>query len=406
MTLKCQKNPSWLPTICFVVLCLFLFAYSYGNYDFGAYYAGAKNIWDGDDPYASKDFNSKKYDRSTPRFIYPPPALLLVIPLIFLTFEMACLIWFFMSVGTVLLSFIIMMRIIEQPFPSPEIWRPLAVIWFLFFPIFDMLSLGQINFVILFCILVGIYYHETRPTIAGFFIVLGALIKIVPIVLFLFYLGRRHWPMVRSLLVMGILLLMINVVVFGLGTWITFLLALPGHSEYYLNENIISYGLASIFYQVIPHASLTTFIGISLSLIFVGCAIYLYRDKPLLEGAVVVAAISPWFSTIVWPHLLVLMLPMIIINYQNSNNLQKKKLIANLVLFEISVFILRYDVLWGDRYPQLLGIPVDFPLLSIPSLIVAALLVVNMISIIAFFAMEIKRTIGIKAETSVIHSSL
>ena len=388
MTLKYQKVPSWLPTICFVVLCLFLYAYSYGNYDFGAYYDAAKNFWDGDDPYCPN---------ITPRFIYPPPALLLVIPLIFLTFEMACLIWFFMSVGTVLLSFIIMMRIIEQPFPSPETWRPLAVIWLLFFPIFETLSLGQINFAILFCVLVGLYYHETRPTISDFFIAFGALIKIAPIVLFLFYLGRRHWSMVKSILIMGFLLLFINVVIFGLGTWFTFALSLPGHLKQHLEQHFYTYGFSHIFYRIVPNSTFASIGGIGLSIFLVGGVIYLYHERPLLEGAAVVAAISPWFSTTVWPHHLVLMLPMIIINYQNSNNLQKKKLTANLVLFEISLFILRYDVF---------RIPVDFLLSPIVSLIIAALLVVNIISIIAFFAMEIKRTIGIKAETSVTHSSL
>ena len=398
MTLRYQKILIWLPTICFVILCLFLFTYTYGDYDFRAYYAGAKNFWDGDDPYASEEFNTEKYGRSTPRFIYPPPALLLVIPLIFLTFEMARFIWFFMSVGTVLLSFILMIRLIEQPFPSPETWRPLAVIWFMYFPFMDMLNYGQINYAVLFCVLVGFYYHETRPTIAGIFIALGALIKIAPIVLFLFYLGRRHWSMVKSILIMGFLLLFINVVIFGLGNWVTFAISLPGHLEQHLEHHFFTYGFPHIFYGIVPNSTLASIGGISLSIILVGGAIYLYHDRPLLEGAAVVAAISPWFSTTVWPHHLVLMLPMIIITFQNSNNSQKKKLIANLVLFELSLFIIRYDVF---RYPQLLGISSE--LLVIPMVI---MIIANIISIIIFFAMEIRRTIGIKTETSTIESLL
>jgi hypothetical protein len=236
-----------------------------------------------------------------------------------------------------------MMKSIEQPFPTKETWQPLAVVWFLFIPILDCLHYGQISIVVLFCVVIAFSCQESHPAIAALFIIVGSFIKVHPAFLFFFYLYRRQWKMVQWLLLLGAVLGGTSLIIVGIDNWQRFFELLPEHATQFLHRRD-SLSFANILYGITGDSSTTTLMSSILGFLFLGIVLRIYRKKPLLEGATATVACSIWLSTIVWPHSLVLMLPLITITFKESTGYKLQFLRGAYAIADFSEIMLRREI--------------------------------------------------------------
>ena len=164
--------------------------------DFKHMYLGAKIMRQGHSPY---DAERLLYEAREHRFqtilpyVYPPFTGIVLMPLSYLPFGKALLVWFFISHVLMLAAInLIICSVYGRWSPAPAaFWVFYAA---LFFPLTRNLTAGQLNVALLFCYALIWYFHEKQKPIAvGFATAFGTMFKISPAILFLYFIWERQW---------------------------------------------------------------------------------------------------------------------------------------------------------------------------------------------------------------------
>ena len=177
--------------------------------DYVATYVAARSIWQGRDIYKYYP-DSVDWSATGPisRYTYAPPQAYLFVPLSFFSFEHSHLAWVIITCVLIFLSAVAFSRLFESP------WCVVIAACVLygmstFLPF--QFERGQTDALPLFCVAMAMYFHIRRknPYWAGFFIALGATIKVIPGLFLLYFALRRDWRAIASTLVStaGIILL-------------------------------------------------------------------------------------------------------------------------------------------------------------------------------------------------------
>ncbi len=147
------------------------------------------------------------------RINYPPLTYALFSPLSRIPLNSLKGFWFYLNclllIATVVIIFLM------KPFSElPEKFRYLLgglflIFAFCFSPVNESLFRGQINILLLFLVVVGLFFHDRGNTVlSGIFIALASSLKLIPLVLALVFIIRREW---KAVLTMIIVLLIIHV---------------------------------------------------------------------------------------------------------------------------------------------------------------------------------------------------
>lgn len=164
-------------------------------------------------------------------YLYPPPLAFFVSPLTKLGATGASRLWYLLSV---IFSVVILMQSMRLAFTlqgAGKRWQDstlplLALLLFLALPFDNNLKMGQVNIIVLTCVVVSLvqalaYNHDL---LAGFLLAAAALVKVTPLFLLLFFLlNRRHkvlYGCVGGLVIFAAPTLMVSG---GLQTWQHFL---------------------------------------------------------------------------------------------------------------------------------------------------------------------------------------
>jgi hypothetical protein len=136
---------------------------------------------------------------------HPPTAVLLALPLGFLDYPDAVLVWNLLSLAALLLSLWLVARALSIPVSRWSV-APLIALLLLCTPFLAQMFYGQLNLVLLL-VLTGIWiaHRSGRPMWAGALLGLAVAIKLFPAFLFVYFLLQRQWKTVS----VGILSLLV-----------------------------------------------------------------------------------------------------------------------------------------------------------------------------------------------------
>lgn len=265
--------------------------------DFQSFWTAAHMWLGGGDPYDFAAFSARQ-SGSIYAFLYPPPFLVLLIPLGILPYELALLAW--VSIG--LLAFVITARQL-----SPSIWPVLA-----FPPLLINAAHGQNGAIMAALFVAAALTVKDRPFIAGN--LLGCMI-IKPHLAILFpiaFLAWRRWEIIVGGIVGMALCVAISVAVLGPQSWVDFI-SKGGEARNLLEYNTILLPKLVSLFGVIRTSGGPLWLAYGLQIMAAFAAIYcVVRASGDLEFGMAVLAIGVVMTTpFVYSYdLLILIVPL------------------------------------------------------------------------------------------------
>jgi len=166
--------------------------------DFQDYLFAAQQITTGGDPYANFVRNHVPWDWSlSSGYLYPPAFAVLLIPLTWISNDVAVRIWLFLIQAAVLASVLIIYRMIGRP-RRAELFVIVAVLT-TFFPLANSVLAGTMNSLLLL-LLTGAWacWQLRRDVAGGVMIGAAAIFKLFPAALFPYLIWRRHWKLLAA----------------------------------------------------------------------------------------------------------------------------------------------------------------------------------------------------------------
>jgi hypothetical protein len=167
-------------------------AYRPEGYDFTSYLLSAKALWAGSDPYKTG---------TTFEYIYPLFLAFVLIPLSMVPYWLANLIWFALSVSSLLCVCQSLPKLAKFESGAKSdgryLWPAAIVLAVLFSPIQNNLLNGQVNLIVLFCCTMFLRsYAREKGIAAAAWLGAAIAIKIVPGILVVFLLVRGRFRVV------------------------------------------------------------------------------------------------------------------------------------------------------------------------------------------------------------------
>src|SRR5205809_2304459 len=172
--------------------------------DFQDYLFAAQQITVGGDPYADFIRNHVPWDWSlSSGYLYPPAFAVTLIPLTWISNDLAVRIWLLVIQAAVLASLVIIYRVIG----SPRRAEMLAVVAVLttFFPLANTVFAGTMNSLLLL-LLTGAWacWLRRRDVVSGALVGIAAIFKLFPLALLPYLVWRRHWKLVAAVSLTGL----------------------------------------------------------------------------------------------------------------------------------------------------------------------------------------------------------
>ena len=193
--------------------------------DFQDYLFAAQQLATGGDPYANFVRNHVPWDWSlSSGYLYPPAFAVTLIPLTWISNDLAVRIWLFLIQAAVLASVLIIYRVMGRP-SRGELLALVAVLT-TFFPLANTVLAGTMNSLLLLLLTMAWACWQRRRDVAGGVLVgAAAVFKLFPAALLPYLAWRRHWKLLAAAAVTGL-------VGVGLGLAVTSL----DHNIYYFRE--------------------------------------------------------------------------------------------------------------------------------------------------------------------------
>ncbi len=175
--------------------------------DFASYYVGSQLLNDGDTPYRSSDgsktikltdiemktWNINKSE--IPAYIYPSFLAAIITPITNLSYPLAYQIWttfcFLMFFAVIVLTFLLIRKKPRLDFVTLLI----IGIYFMSMPTLETLTLGQVNYMIMFLTLGSFYFYfqKEQLLISSILLCFATLIKLSPLIFILYFIYKKEY---------------------------------------------------------------------------------------------------------------------------------------------------------------------------------------------------------------------
>lgn len=167
--------------------------------DFQDYLLAAHQLATGGDPYASFASTHVSNDWSlSSGYLYPPAFAVLLIPLTWVSNDLAVRIWLFLIQAAVVASLVIVYRVIGRPRRGELVC--LVAVLTTFFPLLSSNLTGTMNAILLVLLTVAwAAWQRHRDVAAGVMVGIAAVIKLFPLALVPYLAWRRHWRLLAAL---------------------------------------------------------------------------------------------------------------------------------------------------------------------------------------------------------------
>lgn len=145
-------------------------------------------------------------------YLYPPLLAQLLMPLAALdNITIAINVWFGVNIALLFGTLYLLTRYTPQTWAK---WIWLAPV--LFIPFWQAFYLGQVTIIMLALLAwTWVAIQEDRPLLAGALLALAVWIKVFPAMLVLYFLYKRQWRLISSVIVTGLLLLVFQITISG-----------------------------------------------------------------------------------------------------------------------------------------------------------------------------------------------
>ena len=172
--------------------------------DFQDYLFAAQQIATGGDPYANFVRNHVPWDWSlSSGYLYPPAFAVTLIPLTWVSNDLAVRIWLFLIQAAVVASLLIVYRTVGRP-SRTELLAMIAVLT-TFFPLANTVLAGTMNSLLLLLLTAAWACWLRRRDVAGGVLVgTAAVFKLFPAALLPYLAWRRHWKLLAAATVTGL----------------------------------------------------------------------------------------------------------------------------------------------------------------------------------------------------------
>lgn len=172
--------------------------------DFQDYLFAAQQITTGGDPYANFVRNHVPWDWSlSSGYLYPPAFAVTLIPLTWVSNDLAVRIWLVLIQAAVLASLLIVYQVIGRP-RRAELLAIVAVLT-TFFPLANTVLAGTMNSLLLL-LLTGAWacWQRRRDALSGVLVGTAAIFKLFPAALLPYLAWRRQWKLLAAVVVTGL----------------------------------------------------------------------------------------------------------------------------------------------------------------------------------------------------------
>lgn len=172
--------------------------------DFQDYLFAAQQITTGGDPYANFVRNHVPWDWSlSSGYLYPPAFAVTLIPLTWVSNDLAVRIWLVLIQAAVLASLLIVYKVIGRP-RRAELLAIVAVLT-TFFPLANTVLAGTMNSLLLL-LLTGAWacWQRRRDALSGVLVGTAAIFKLFPAALLPYLAWRRQWKLLAAVVVTGL----------------------------------------------------------------------------------------------------------------------------------------------------------------------------------------------------------
>jgi len=215
--------------------------------------------------------------------------------------------------------------------PAVLLWWVLATLTIVvaYQPLTAAMSLGQVDIIIAFLLLVSAYGIYVRKLgLAGFVVGIAAALKISPGLIVLYFVWRGYWRAVAGMAFSGALMIAISFWMVGLDTWTYYVTErlpdlLSGTGLWQnlsvlglINRSAIGTNVAIEYWGLLPSVSLIAILNyFAVAAILASMVLVLRTQQPrkelvILEFGIVIAALL-LVSGVSWPHYAVWLLPVL-----------------------------------------------------------------------------------------------
>ena len=228
-------HPQQVIVSALIALLLALYAYLYllplvGLHapradDFQDYLFAAQQLASGGDPYANFIRNHVPWDWSlSSGYLYPPAFAVFLIPLTWVSNDLAVRIWLLLIQAAVAASLLIVYAVMGRPRRSELLC--LAAVMTTFFPLASSVLTGSMN-TLLLLLLTGAwaFWQRRKDVLGGVLIGTAAVFKLFPLALLPYLVWRRHWKLLAAVGITGLVGLALGLVMTSVA-----------HNLYYFRE--------------------------------------------------------------------------------------------------------------------------------------------------------------------------
>ena len=193
--------------------------------DFQDYLFAAQQLASGGDPYANFIRNHVPWDWSlSSGYLYPPAFAVFLIPLTWVSNDLAVRIWLLLIQAAVAASLLIVYAVMGRPRRSELLC--LAAVMTTFFPLASSVLTGSMN-TLLLLLLTGAwaFWQRRKDVLGGVLIGTAAVFKLFPLALLPYLVWRRHWKLLAAVGITGLVGLALGLVMTSVA-----------HNLYYFRE--------------------------------------------------------------------------------------------------------------------------------------------------------------------------
>ena len=344
--MKHKKLILWLLAFLFLLalgqqLYKLFFVWQQNNFvDFKVYWDGIRAALAGGNIYSF----GGKYFNIVP-FNYPPTTLLFLLFLPLFSQSTASLFLLFISLGSFLGSLYLLTKMFFKPAQKWLVFFLSSVLFIQFFPTKFTLTLGQINLIILFLIVLGFYFYQKKKDVSsGLFLGIATLIKIFPGFLILFFLKEKKWKIMISFLVTCLLGVLLTILIFKPVLFFSYFGSVGGNLFFKGGE--VSYFDQSLN-SFLLRLNLPNLWRLGLRLIFTFMSLWIFlknRNKALSYFGLIFSILI-FLPSFAWFHHYVILIPLMMFLWSQT----KKKDYLSKILLALVYLLVSFHF----RYPEI-----------------------------------------------------
>lgn len=276
-----------------------------GFVDFWVYWEATKAVLIGKDVYHGL------YSGGTP-FNYPPTFLSFFAPFTFFPKSIASLAFLFISLVALLVSIFLLVKLQFRKKERITAFLLSAILFIQYFPTKFTLTLGQINLIFLFLIVLSFYaFRKGKDVLSGVSLAIAALVKIFPGFLILFFFKEKRWKIIFPFLVTLVLVAALTGLFFGPDLFFDYFATSSGLFFKAGGPSYFDQSLNGFLSRLNCPSSWRLALRLTFSLVLI--VMFLRIEDQAISFFGLMAAMTIFFSSFAWLHHYVVLIPLMIV---------------------------------------------------------------------------------------------